>query len=187
MEPGDLPITIRRGATFTLALTYCTYRRPAKGLYGDAAMTAASAVLTSPTAGFTTADVGRSVRVRGAGVGGADLVGAVASWQSTSQVTLATPAVVTVSGADLEVFVPLDLTGCTAQVQFRTPAGVIEGLGETIVLGGAAGTITVTIAAAATQLLVVAAGEWGLRLVSGSGVATDLLRGSCSIVNGVIL
>ena len=65
----------------------------------DAAMTAASAVLTSVTASFVSTDAGKTVTVAGAGSGGLVLMTTIASYQSATQVTLTAPAVTTISGA----------------------------------------------------------------------------------------
>ena len=46
-----------------------------------------------------------------------------------------------------------------------------------IALGGSAGTITLTISAAATAALTAASGCYDLELVSGSGLVTRLLQG----------
>lgn len=65
----------------------------------DAAMTAASATLTSATGAFTAADVGRSVVVLGANVGGLQLATTISAVANASTVTLALPAGTTVSAA----------------------------------------------------------------------------------------
>ena len=72
----------------------------------DGAMTASSAVLSSPHSEFSCGDVGQNVLVKGAGVSGADLSTTVASetpcWRSGSAqelVTLAAPASTTVTAA----------------------------------------------------------------------------------------
>lgn len=54
----------------------------------DGAMTSASTTLTSATAGFTTFDVGKIVRVAGAGAGGAQLVSRIASYTNATTVVL---------------------------------------------------------------------------------------------------
>jgi hypothetical protein len=65
----------------------------------DGAMTAASAVLTSATAGFTAGDVGTQVVVEGAGPSGANLATSIAGYTNATTVTLATAAATTVVGA----------------------------------------------------------------------------------------
>jgi hypothetical protein len=71
--------------------------------FTDAAITSGAAVLTSATAAFTPADVGKAVEVVGAGAstGAAAgcLVTTVLSYQSATQVTLSANAAATVSGA----------------------------------------------------------------------------------------
>lgn len=77
----------------------------------DGAMTAASAVLISATAAFTSADIGKQVRVRGAGASynlgfGTGLYpvdSTVVSVQSSTQVTLGIAATTTVSGATTNI------------------------------------------------------------------------------------
>jgi hypothetical protein len=82
----------------------------------DGAMTSGSAVLTSNTLAFSgtpdiggtggqlaTNDLGRPIRVYGAGAGGADLITSIASVQSATQATLAAAAGTTVSGAEVTI------------------------------------------------------------------------------------
>lgn len=75
------------------------------GLVSDAAiidslnMTAGSAALTSATAQFQAADVGKFIRVRGAGAAGGDLVTTIAARASATSITLTAPAATTVSNA----------------------------------------------------------------------------------------
>lgn len=69
----------------------------------DVAMTSGSAVCTSATAGFTSADVGKKILVNGAGPGGGGnpsgaLITTIASRQSATQVTLAATSSGTISG-----------------------------------------------------------------------------------------
>jgi hypothetical protein len=64
----------------------------------DGAITAASAVLSSASASFTAADVGKSVTVIGAGASGASLRTTIISYTSATQVTLTATASTTVSG-----------------------------------------------------------------------------------------
>lgn len=67
---------------------------------GSGAMTAGSAVFTDATAAFASTDVGKLFYVVGAGTGGKLLSTTIASWQSATQVTLASSAVVTVASAE---------------------------------------------------------------------------------------
>lgn len=70
----------------------------------DAAITSGSATLTSATAAFTSADVGKSVRVAGAGAAGAALSTTIASVTNATTVVLTgAPAGTTVSGASLAI------------------------------------------------------------------------------------
>lgn len=67
----------------------------------DAAITNATATLTSATAAFTSADVGKYVKVRGAGTGGngGELVTTISAVTNATTVTLAASASATVTGA----------------------------------------------------------------------------------------
>ncbi len=69
----------------------------------DAAMTSASAVLTSATGPFSAGQVGKVAVVKGAGAAGATLLTTVASYTSATQVTLSVTAGTTVSGAEAAV------------------------------------------------------------------------------------
>ncbi len=72
-------------------------------IVNDGAMSASSAVLTSATASFTSADVGKAVMVKGAGSGtvadGRVHNTTILSYQSATQVTLASNATNTISSA----------------------------------------------------------------------------------------
>lgn len=75
----------------------------------DAAITAASTTLTSATAAFTSADVGRNIYVAGAGTaaGSGGLTGlytTIVSVTSDTQAVLASPGITTVSAASLSVY-----------------------------------------------------------------------------------
>lgn len=63
----------------------------------DGVMTAGSAVLTSASGKFKAADVGKMIHVQGAGPSHLKLVSTIASYQSSTQVTLATTASFSVS------------------------------------------------------------------------------------------
>lgn len=66
----------------------------------DGAMTASSAVLVcASSTPFASGDAGRSIIVRGAGAGGADLVTTIATFGNSGTVTLTVTAGTTVSGA----------------------------------------------------------------------------------------
>lgn len=81
----------------------------------------------------------------------------------------------------------VNLTGYTARMQVR-PAADSTGTLLTlttengrIALGGAAGTITLTVAASDTAALTAGTGVYDIELVSGGGVVTRLLQGSVTI------
>lgn len=79
---------------------------------------------------------------------------------------------------------PIDLTGCTARMQIREEVdatAVLLGLtteNARIALGGAAGTIDLTIAATDTAALTWPAGVWDLEIVHPGGAVTRLAQGS---------
>lgn len=80
-----------------------------------------------------------------------------------------------------------DLTGYTARMQMRasqdeaTPFVTLTTENGGIALGGEAGTITLTITAAATSAITATGGVYDLELVSGAGVVTRLLEGGILI------
>lgn len=72
-------------------------------LVTDAAMTSGSATVTSASAAFTAADVGKSVRVGGAGAAGVDLYTTVSSVTNSTTAVLAANASTTVASAQFRV------------------------------------------------------------------------------------
>ena len=87
--------------------------------------------------------------------------------------------------------VAVNLTGYTARMQVRSTlesASTIVELttaNSRIALGGAAGTITLTISATDTAALTAGRGVYDLELVSGSGIVTRLLQGVATISRNV--
>jgi hypothetical protein len=81
---------------------------PAYGAKGDGkhvndgAITTGTATLTSATAGFTAADVGKLCYVAGAGAAGAQLATTISAFTNSTTVTLAANASTTVSGAAVD-------------------------------------------------------------------------------------
>jgi len=83
---------------------------------------------------------------------------------------------------------PVDLTGYSAGMQIRayplaTP--VLYDASSNLVLGGTAGTITLTIPAANTESFTWWNGVYDLILTSSSAVITRLLQGTVSVSAGV--
>lgn len=81
---------------------------------------------------------------------------------------------------------PVNLTGYTARMQARenidsTPLFSWTSTGGQLVLGGAAGTITLNISAATTAGYSDGLYLYDLELESGSGVVTRLLEGNFTI------
>ena len=86
---------------------------------------------------------------------------------------------------------PVDLTGCTARMQVRTainsPDVLLELTTENgrIVLGGAAGTVVLTVDAATTESIDWLYGVYDLEVVTASGFVRRLLYGAVSVSPGV--
>jgi hypothetical protein len=83
---------------------------------------------------------------------------------------------------------PVDLTGYTVAMQFRPSpysSTILYDASSDIVLGGTAGTITLTIAASATALFTWWTAVYDLILTDSSGNVTRLLEGTVSISPGV--
>ena len=87
--------------------------------------------------------------------------------------------------------VAVSLVGYTARMQVRSTLESASTVVELttangrIALGGAAGTIALTIAAADTAALTAGRGVYDLELVSGGGIVTRLLPGVCTISRNV--
>lgn len=83
--------------------------------------------------------------------------------------------------------VPVDLSGYTARMQVRqsvTSDTVLQELlstDGTIVLGGAAGTITLTLSATAMAAITWKRGKYDLELVASNGFVTRLLEGVVTV------
>lgn len=80
---------------------------------------------------------------------------------------------------------PVDLTGYSARMKVRkysrtTPLLSIT-TADDIALGGAAGTIDITISATDTANLVADKYNYDLELVSGAGIVTRLVKGSFTV------
>ncbi len=84
-------------------------------------------------------------------------------------------------------FAPIDLTGCTARMQVRadveSPLVLIElsTLNGRIVLGGAAGTVDLGIAATDTAAMAWTSGVWDLEITHPGGDVSRLAEGSISV------
>ena len=87
--------------------------------------------------------------------------------------------------------VAVNLTGYTARMQVRSTLESATSVVELttangrIALGGAAGTITLTISATDSAALTAGRGVYDLELVSGSGIVTRLLQGVATISRNV--
>jgi hypothetical protein len=79
---------------------------------------------------------------------------------------------------------PVDLTGYTAALQIRAYAlapTILYDASSNLVLGGIAGTITLTIPASVTATFGWWQGVYDLLLISSSGVVTRLLAGTVTV------
>ena len=87
--------------------------------------------------------------------------------------------------------VAVNLTGYTARMQVRSTLESASTVVELttangrIALGGAAGTITLTISATDSAALTAGRGVYDLELISGSGIVTRLLQGVATISRNV--
>ncbi len=105
--PGTHPL----GAAFELANVVETAQDsglwivdPANRTVTDGVMNSGSAVLTSATAAFASADVGHYISVGGAGTSGATIAGAlVSTYTSATQVTISVAATTSVTGAQTTI------------------------------------------------------------------------------------
>lgn len=100
----------------------------------DAAMTSGSATLTSATAAFTAADVGKWFKVTGAGAAGIPLYGTISGYTNATTVTLSVTAGTTVSGKRAWF-----CTDDTTAIQAAIDACSAAGGGRVVIPGG--GTI----------------------------------------------
>ena len=86
---------------------------------------------------------------------------------------------------------PVDLTNYTARMQIRSTkesSAVMSSLTTEnggISLGGSAGTISLSLTASATSLLIGQSGVYDIELVSGEGVVYRLLEGVVTLSNEV--
>lgn len=88
----------------------------------DAAMTSGSATLTSATAAFTAADVGKWFKVTGAGASGIPLYGTISAYTNATTVTLSVTAGTTVTGKRAW-FCTDDTTALQAAIDAASAAG----------------------------------------------------------------
>lgn len=85
---------------------------------------------------------------------------------------------------------PINLTGFTARMDIKKDVNSAAILNLTnangrITLGGAAGTITLSIPAANTDTLVAGSYKYDLEVVSGAGVVTRLLEGNITVTENI--
>lgn len=76
-----------------------------------AAITTGTAILTSPNGNFTSADIGQTAFVAGAGTAGGNLITGIASVQSSTQITLTSNAGTTVTSANASIGRPRTADG----------------------------------------------------------------------------
>lgn len=116
VDPGGIvPATIKAAAGptgkifFTLPSVYLEFKGSGLRTVTDGAITAASTTLTSATAAFVAADVGRLIVVVGAGASGTDLITRIASRTNATTVVLADAASTTVASAATVRISPADV------------------------------------------------------------------------------
>jgi hypothetical protein len=83
---------------------------------------------------------------------------------------------------------PVDLTGYTAALQirpFELSTTILFDASSDIVLGGTAGTISLSIPATDTATFTWWVGVYDLLMTDSSGIATRLLQGSVTVTPGV--
>ena len=84
---------------------------------------------------------------------------------------------------------PVNLTGYTGLMKIKSDNGTVVATLSTddgnMVLGGTAGTITLTLTAEETAALDVAVNVYDLLLTSGADVATALVAGTATVRKGV--
>lgn len=82
---------------------------------------------------------------------------------------------------------PVDLTGYTAQMQFRNFPGapLIYDASSDITLGGVDGSISLEISASDTAGFTWAQARYDLLLISPQGIATRLLQGAVTVNSGI--
>ena len=184
---AEVNLTIEQGAALDQQVLFADEYR----FVADAAMTASSATLTSQTAKFTAADVGRTVRVRGAGASRGILTTTISSVTNSTTAVLAAAATFSVSGASLEIYLPIDLTGYTARMQIRQTAESSTFLAELtnanggITLGGTAGTVTIVMTAAVTAALTAGRAVYDLELVPPNSKTIRWLAGTVNITREI--
>lgn len=104
----DVAATVEVNSANTLTLNGGYWKVPSTGrTVTDAAITSGAHVVTSATAAFTSADVGRVITVAGAGASGGLYVAVIQTVNSSTQATMNTPgstnASTTVSGATMKI------------------------------------------------------------------------------------
>ena len=86
---------------------------------------------------------------------------------------------------------PINVTGSAARMQMRAsqdeaaPFITLTTENGGIALGGAAGTVTLTISAADTSTLTATGGVYDLEIISPGGIVTRLLQGAIIIIKEV--
>lgn len=85
---------------------------------------------------------------------------------------------------------PVNLTGYTAQMDFKEDkddSGTFLSIStdDYITLGGAAGTIVISVPVASLSGITATKGYYDLLLVNGSGVITRLFYGEVTIIDGI--
>lgn len=182
MPAGLWNIEIEQGETWNPTLTYQSdYRK-----VDDANISATGTTLTSRTAAFSAADVGKSISLAGAGTARGALVTTISSVASATSATVALAATFAAASADLLIYAPVDLSGFSARMTVRDSAAAevvsLTTANSRISLGGTAGTVGLLLSATVSAGLPFGVHNYDLELVSGSGVVTKLLKGQFTVI-----
>ena len=138
--------------------------------------TAASTAFTDANANFTSADVGKTMAITGAGPSGAPLDTSIAGFTSATAVTLATAASTTVSGTATYSYGSPGTTGTTTATStaFSDPHGSFASadVGKSILIPGAgpSGTTLITTIAGYTSATAITLGTAASVSLAGSAI-----------------
>lgn len=191
--PAKLNFKIYQGSTFSEVLRWESGTKVYKPI--TAVTKAAPCVVTAPAHG-----VPDGWRVRFSNISGMVELNSTETYHQVSSITTDTVTLNGVnavgykaytSGGILEYNLPVDLTGYTARMQIREKldsATVLHELSTTlgnIALNNTTKTITLTIPAATTAGFTFTSGVYSLELEASSGVVTQLVSGTVTLVKEV--
>jgi hypothetical protein len=182
MPAGLWNIEIEQGETWNPQVVFQSEYRAVD----DASIAAAGTTLTSNTAAFSAGDAGKSVSLAGAGTGRGALVTTIASVTNPTTAVLSVAATFAAFSADLDIYVPVNLTSFTARMSLRDKTAKellsLTTANGRITLGGTAGSVTFLIAATDSAKLPFGVHSYDVDIVSGGGVVTKFLKGSFTVL-----